>query len=79
MGAKVEWGKNDVTVTGPGGKLTPIDVNMNKMPDAAMTLAVAAFADGAPHHPRRRELASERDGAHDRDCHGAPQARLRCV
>ena len=47
MGAKVEWGKNDVTVTGPGGKLTPIDVNMNKMPDAAMTLAVAAlFADG---------------------------------
>ena len=48
MGAKVEWGKNDVTVTGPGGKLTPIDVNMNKMPDAAMTLAVAAlFADGA--------------------------------
>ena len=47
MGAKVEGGKNDVTVTGPGGKLTPIDVNMNKMPDAAMTLAVAAlFADG---------------------------------
>ena len=47
MGAKVEWGKNDVTVTGPGGKLTPIDVNMNKMPDAAMTLAVAAlYADG---------------------------------
>ena len=47
MGAKVEWGKNDVTVTGPGGKLTAIDVNMNTMPDAAMTLAVAAmYADG---------------------------------
>ena len=47
MGAKVEWGKNDVTVTGPGGKLTAIDVNMNAMPDAAMTLAVAAlYADG---------------------------------
>ena len=31
----------------PGAKLTPIDVNMNKMPDTAMTLAVAAlFADG---------------------------------
>ena len=43
MGAKVEWGKNDVTVTGPGGKLTAIDVNMNTMPDAAMTLAVAAM------------------------------------
>ena len=47
MGAKVEWGKNDVTVTGPGGKLKAIDVNMNAMPDAAMTLAVAAlYADG---------------------------------
>uniref|UniRef100_A0A7S0X827 3-phosphoshikimate 1-carboxyvinyltransferase n=1 Tax=Mantoniella antarctica TaxID=81844 RepID=A0A7S0X827_9CHLO len=47
MGATVEWGKNDVTVKGPGGKLTAIDVNMNAMPDAAMTLAVAAlYADG---------------------------------
>ena len=47
MGAKVEWGQNDVTVTGPGGKLKAIDVNMNAMPDAAMTLAVAAlYADG---------------------------------
>ena len=50
MGAKVEWAPYSVTVTGPaawGGRLKGIDVNMNAMPDAAMTLAVAAlFADG---------------------------------
>ena len=53
MGAKVSWTENSVTVTGPprdssGRKhLKPIDVNMNKMPDVAMTLAVVAlFADG---------------------------------
>ena len=40
-------GQKRVTVTGPDGKLTAIDVNMNAMPDAAMTLAVAAlYADG---------------------------------
>ncbi|XP_031269753.1 3-phosphoshikimate 1-carboxyvinyltransferase 2 [Pistacia vera] len=53
MGAKVSWKENSVTVTGPprtpyGRKhLRAIDVNMNKMPDVAMTLAVVAlFADG---------------------------------
>ncbi|EXB76227.1 3-phosphoshikimate 1-carboxyvinyltransferase [Morus notabilis] len=53
MGAKVSWTENSVTVTGPprdssGRKhLKAIDVNMNKMPDVAMTLAVVAlFADG---------------------------------
>ncbi|CAI9103682.1 OLC1v1002212C1 [Oldenlandia corymbosa var. corymbosa] len=53
MGAKVSWTENSVTVTGPpresfGKKhLRAIDVNMNKMPDVAMTLAVVAlFADG---------------------------------
>lgn len=53
MGAKVVWEENRVTVTGPprepfGRKhLRGIDVNMNKMPDVAMTLAVVAlFADG---------------------------------
>lgn len=50
MGCKVVWTPYSVTVTGPrawGGKLKAIDVNMNAMPDAAMTLAVAAlFADG---------------------------------
>ncbi|CAN6215253.1 unnamed protein product [Urochloa humidicola] len=53
MGAKVTWTETSVTVTGPprepfGKKhLKAIDVNMNKMPDVAMTLAVVAlFADG---------------------------------
>lgn len=53
MGAKVTWTENSVTVTGPprhssGRKhLKAVDVNMNKMPDVAMTLAVVAlFADG---------------------------------
>ncbi|KAF6144565.1 hypothetical protein GIB67_006057 [Kingdonia uniflora] len=53
MGAKVTWTETSVTVTGPprdsSGKihLRAVDVNMNKMPDVAMTLAVVAiFADG---------------------------------
>nr|UAJ49739.1 5-enolpyruvylshikimate-3 phosphate synthase [Amaranthus palmeri] len=53
MGCKVTWTENSVTVTGPprdssGRKhLRAIDVNMNKMPDVAMTLAVVAlYADG---------------------------------
>ncbi|XP_009596625.1 3-phosphoshikimate 1-carboxyvinyltransferase 2 [Nicotiana tomentosiformis] len=53
MGAEVTWTENSVTVKGPqknssGMKhLHAIDVNMNKMPDVAMTLAVVAlFADG---------------------------------
>lgn len=53
MGAKVTWTENSVTVTGPSREaygrkhLKAIDVNMNKMPDVAMTLAVVAlFADG---------------------------------
>ncbi|MED6183147.1 hypothetical protein PIB30_035358 [Stylosanthes scabra] len=53
MGAKVTWTENSVTVTGPprdpsGRKvLQGVDVNMNKMPDVAMTLAVVAlFANG---------------------------------
>ncbi|KAH7668322.1 3-phosphoshikimate 1-carboxyvinyltransferase protein [Dioscorea alata] len=53
MGAKVTWTETSVTVTGPPldpskkKRLRAIDVNMNKMPDVAMTLAVVAlFADG---------------------------------
>ena len=53
MGAEVTWTENSVTVKGPprdafGRKhLRPVDINMNKMPDVAMTLAVVAlFADG---------------------------------
>ncbi|KAI3498501.1 hypothetical protein L1887_34276 [Cichorium endivia] len=53
MGAEVTWTENSVTVRGPprdssGRKhLRAVDVNMNKMPDVAMTLAVVAlYADG---------------------------------
>nr|ABE77393.4 EPSP synthase [Allium macrostemon] len=53
MGAKVTWTENSVTVTGPPQdpqkkkRLKAVDVNMNKMPDVAMTLAVVAlYADG---------------------------------
>ena len=53
MGAKVEWTEHTVTVTGApvdittGKRLKGVDVDMNAMPDVAMTLAVVAlFADG---------------------------------
>ena len=45
MGAKVSWDKEKIILT--GSSLKGIDADMNKMPDAAMTLAVTAlFADG---------------------------------
>lgn len=53
MGAKVSWTEHSVTVSGPPRDssgcrfLQAIDINMNKMPDVAMTLAVVAlFANG---------------------------------
>lgn len=48
MGAKLTWSPNCITLEGPpGGKLKAIDEDCNDIPDAAMTLAVAAmFADG---------------------------------
>lgn len=47
MGATVEWEPEAVTVTGSGRPLRGIDAELVDMPDAAMTLAVAAlFADG---------------------------------
>ena len=46
MGAEVGWQANKITVRG-SGNLKGIDVDMNEMPDAAMTLAVTAlFAKG---------------------------------
>ena len=46
MGAKVDWGARQVKLT--GSTLNGIDVDMNQMPDAAMTLAVTAlFASGS--------------------------------
>ncbi len=47
MGAKIEMGDNWIEASG-SGKLKAIDLDCNHIPDAAMTLAVAAlFADGA--------------------------------
>ena len=46
MGAEVGWQANKIMVQG-SGNLKGIDVDMNEMPDAAMTLAVTAlFAKG---------------------------------
>jgi 3-phosphoshikimate 1-carboxyvinyltransferase len=45
MGAKVEWGKEYVSVTRE--KLHPVDMDFNHIPDAAMTIATTAlFANG---------------------------------
>lgn len=45
MGATIEW--QDESITASVGKLTAIDMDMNHIPDAAMTLAVVAlFAEG---------------------------------
>ena len=48
MGATVEWAPYSITLTGPPrGQLKAVDHNCNDIPDAAMTLAVAALlADG---------------------------------
>ncbi len=46
MGAKIVWGENWIEASG-NGKLTAIDADLNHIPDAAMTIAIAAlFANG---------------------------------
>jgi 3-phosphoshikimate 1-carboxyvinyltransferase len=48
MGANIVWGDNWIEASAPAnGKLKAFDLDLNHIPDAAMTLAVAAlFADG---------------------------------
>jgi len=47
MGAKVVLDENSIEVRHDGKKLRPVDMDMNHIPDAAMTAAVLAlFADG---------------------------------
>ncbi|MBA3034469.1 MAG: bifunctional 3-phosphoshikimate 1-carboxyvinyltransferase/cytidylate kinase [Gammaproteobacteria bacterium] len=48
MGAQITWGDNFIEARAPAtGKLKAFDLDLNHIPDAAMTLAVAAlFADG---------------------------------
>jgi 3-phosphoshikimate 1-carboxyvinyltransferase len=48
MGARIVWGDNFIEASAPAsGKLKAFDLDLNHIPDAAMTLAVAALcADG---------------------------------
>lgn len=48
MGARIDYGDNWIAASAPvSGKLKALDLDCNHIPDAAMTLAVAAlFADG---------------------------------
>lgn len=47
MGAKITMGPDWVECEGPAGKLNAIDMNLNDIPDAAMTVApLALFANG---------------------------------
>ena len=70
-----------VTRSGPdwleteGGTLRGIDVDLNAIPDAAMTLGVMALFAQGPTHSRRRQLAGEGNGPHRRHGHGASKAR----
>ncbi len=48
MGANISWGNNWIESSAALGKLKALDLDCNHIPDAAMTLAVAAlFADGS--------------------------------
>ena len=48
MGAAIQWGEDWIEARAPaGGRLRAFDLDLNHIPDAAMTLAVCAlFADG---------------------------------
>ncbi len=65
MGAQVDMGEDWIEVRGPAGaKLSAFDLDLNHIPDAAMTLAVVAlFADGPC---RLRNVASWRVKETDR-------------
>ncbi|MBU0751575.1 MAG: bifunctional 3-phosphoshikimate 1-carboxyvinyltransferase/cytidylate kinase [Gammaproteobacteria bacterium] len=65
MGARIEMGENWIEASSPeDGKLKSFDLDLNHIPDAAMTLAIAAlFADGPC---RLRNIASWRVKETDR-------------
>ncbi len=48
MGVNIEWGSNSIKASSPSnGKLKAVDLDCNRFPDAAMTLAVVAlYAEG---------------------------------
>ncbi len=48
MGCRVEWTGSEVTLTGPAHGLQGVEVDMGRMPDAVLAVAVAAaFATGS--------------------------------
>ncbi len=64
LGATITWGDTWIEAAAPGAKLKAFDLDLNHIPDAAMTLAVAAlFADGPC---RLRNIASWRVKETDR-------------
>lgn len=65
LGARIDTGENWIEASAPeGGRLRAFDLDLNHIPDAAMTLAVAAlFADGPC---RLRNIASWRVKETDR-------------
>ncbi|MBI5793397.1 MAG: bifunctional 3-phosphoshikimate 1-carboxyvinyltransferase/cytidylate kinase [Rhodocyclales bacterium] len=64
LGATITWGDTWIEAAAPRGKLKAFDLDLNHIPDAAMTLAVAAlFADGSC---RLRNIASWRVKETDR-------------
>ena len=64
LGAKITFGDNWIEASAPVGKLHAFDLDLNHIPDAAMTLAVAAlFTDGTC---RLRNIASWRVKETDR-------------
>ena len=64
LGATITWGDNWIEASAPRRKLKAFDLDLNHIPDAAMTLAVAAlFADGPC---RLRNIASWRVKETDR-------------
>lgn len=65
MGARITWEAHAITAEGPPeGRLKPIDADLNHIPDAAMTLAVAALFADRP--SRLRNIASWRVKETDR-------------
>lgn len=64
MGCRVERSGDGVSLEGPSGRLRPVDVDMNDLPDAVLALAVVAlFADGTT---RIRNVANLRIKETDR-------------
>jgi 3-phosphoshikimate 1-carboxyvinyltransferase len=49
LGARIEWGENFIAASGPAsGGLKAFDLDLNHIPDAAMTLAVVALFTNGP-------------------------------